>query len=504
MKYILYCRKSTDSEDRQVLSLDSQEHELLLIAEKASLNVVKVFKESRTAKEAGRPIFNEVVQMIQSGKADAILCWKLDRLARNFLDGGLLMDMLQKGVIKEIRTYESIHLPNETAFIMAMQFGMANQYSRDLSVNVKRGNRAKLEKGGWPNRPPFGYTNNTATKEIIIDEYRAKYVKRAFDLYATGGNSFKEISDTLFSEGLRTKSGHKVFRATFHRIINNPFYCGLMLSDGKYYSGTHQPLISKELFDMAQDVAQNRNRPRPKNHFFPLRGYLKCDTCGCSLTASLKKGHQYYYCTNGKGICAEHKSYMRENYLYEKVASIFENLHFDEELIEIMYQAAKERVKHDDSYDESILKTLQSRLESTKAKESRLLDTFMAEQISKELYDAKVLEIHNERVSLNRQIGEAQANGMKAVITLEPTKKVFLEASRAKKEFLDADDYKKREIIEKLLWNLSMKNGIVAQRHFKSPYEVLYRAPKTGDILTLRRERDSNPRYPFGYTTFPG
>jgi hypothetical protein len=82
---------------------------------------------------------------------------------------------------------------------------------------------------------------------------------------------------------------------------------------------------------------------------------------------------------------------------------------------------------------------------------------------------------------------------MKAVITLEPTKKVFLEASRAKKEFLDADDYKKREIITNLLWNLSIKNKKVAQMSFKSPYNVLARTPKSATISELRRVRDSNP-----------
>jgi len=96
------------------------------------------------------------MKLITDGKADAILCWKLDRLARNFIDGGLVMDLLQRGVIKEIRTYEAVHLPNETSFILAMQFGMANQYSRDLSVNVKRGNREKLSRGEWPNHAPFG------------------------------------------------------------------------------------------------------------------------------------------------------------------------------------------------------------------------------------------------------------------------------------------------------------------------------------------------------------
>ncbi|MES2216719.1 MAG: recombinase family protein, partial [Patescibacteria group bacterium] len=444
MKYILYCRKSTDSEDRQVLSLDSQEKELLSIAEKNNLTVVKTFKESRTAKDAGRPLFGELVQIIQSGKADAILCWKLDRLARNFLDGGLIMDMLQKGIIKEIRTYESIHLPNETAFIMAMQFGMANQYSRDLSVNVKRGNRARLEKGGWPNKAPFGYLNDKANKTVYIDEARAKYVIKAFEMYASGAHSLKAISNALYEHGFRTVGGTKVHRSHIHRFISNPFYCGLMRRDHVLYSGTHEPLVSKDLFDRAQLVLQGKHHQKTKTLFFPLRGFLRCETCGCTLTASLKKGHQYYYCTNGKGICAEHKSYIREEALYKIVSVIFDRLSFSERKIELMYRAAKERLQHDDKYDDSVLKTLQNRLESIKTKESRLLDTFMAEQIPKELYDTKVLEIHNERVSLNRQIGEAQANGMKASITLEPTKEIFMQGSRAKTAFLEADGEKRR------------------------------------------------------------
>ena len=492
MKYILYCRKSMDSEDRQVLSLDSQEHELISIAEKNTLKIVKTFKESRTAKDSGRPLFNEMVAMLQSGKADAIICWKLDRLARNFLDGGLIMDMLQKNIIKEIRTYESTHLPNESAFIMAMQFGMANQFSRDLSVNVKRGNRAKLEKGGWPNHPPFGYLNDKVNKTIVIDESRSKYTIKAFELYATGSHSFQEISNILYSGGLRTNSGKKVYRATIHRVVTNPFYCGLMLRDGKYYPGNHQPLISKDLFDQAQLVLQGKLHPRPKTHFFPLRGFLKCDNCGCLLTASLKKGHQYYYCTNGKGNCPEHQKYMRENFLYETIAPILQTIKYDEEIIEIMYQAAKEKTDIKDTYAESVLSTLQSRLESCKTKESRLLDTFLADQISKDIYDAKILEIHNERVSLDQQLKEARSKSTPA-LTLEPIKNVFLEASRAMKDFTDADDEQKRKVIEKLLWNLSIKNRTVAQQSFKSPYSILAKSPKTGDILTLCAVRDSNP-----------
>ena len=494
MKYILYCRKSTESEDRQVLSLDSQEKDLMDIATKSNLNVIKVFKESRSAKTAGRPIFNEVIQMIQFGKADALLCWKLDRLARNFLDGGLIMDMLQRGVIKEIRTYEATHLPNETAFIMAMQFGMANQYSRDLSVNVKRGNRACLEKGGWPNKAPFGYLNDKGNKAILIDPDRAKYVVKAFELYAIGTYSFKDISGQLFKEGLRTIAGTKVYASHIHRFIDNPFYCGLMKRDGKYYPGNHEPIISKELFERVQQVIHNKNRPRTKTLFFPLRGFLTCENCGCALTASLKKGHQYYYCTNGKGICTEHKSYMRETFLHEIVAGLLGSLHFSEEHINLVYEAAKEKANVNIEYLNSALETLQKRLESLTAKEKRLLDTFLDQQISKEIYDAKVLEIQNERVSLQGQINDLKAK--QPIFTLEPTRDVFIRASRARSEFMEGDDAKKRNIVSSLIWNLSIKNKTMATVSFKSPYDILAKEHKSDDILQLRRGRDSNPRDP--------
>ncbi len=490
MKYILYCRKSTDTEDRQVLSLDSQEKELLAIAEKLNLKIVKVFKESRTAKEAGRPIFNEVIQMINAGKADAILCWKLDRLARNFLDGGLIMDMLQKGVIKEIHTYEAVHLPNETSFILAMQFGMANQYSRDLSVNVKRGNREKLARGEWPNHAPFGYLNDKPTKTIIIDPIRSKYVVRAFQLYATGRYGFNEIAKILYEEGLRTSSGKKVYRGHIHRFISQPFYCGLMLREGKYYPGKHQPLISKQLFDDAQNVLHNRNRPRLQKKFFALRGFLKCENCGCAYTASTKKGHDYYYCTNGKGHCEAHLKYMRETKVYDLIAPILDKVKFDEEIIDIMFNAAKERQLHDNSYVESIVTSCQNRLESLKAKETRLLDTFLDGQISKEIYDAKVLEIHNEKICAEKQMSEAKTKN--DILALEPTKEAFLLGNRAMKSFVDGNDDEKRIIASKILWNLSMKDGNIAQVSYRSPYDIMAKAPKTGDIKTLLRDLDSN------------
>jgi site-specific DNA recombinase len=493
MKFALYCRKSTESDDRQVLSLDSQEKELLALAEQFGLNIVKKFRESKSAKAPGRPQFNEMMRMLETGKIDGIICWKLDRLARNFVDGGKIIDLLQRGVIQKIHTYEGVHLPTDNVILIAVNFGSANQYIRDLSSNIKRGNRAKLEKGDWPNSAPFGYKNDKLNKKIVVDESKAKYATRAFELYATGSHSFKDISNILFAEGLRAGTDRKFFASGIHKFMDNPFYCGLMQRDGKLYAGNHTPLVSKELFDQAQDVLHNRHRPRPKNHFFPLRGFMTCETCGCALTASLKKGHHYYYCTNGKGICTEHKTYLRENTLYPIVASLFEKVTLDEEVIEMMYQAAKEETEQDSSYSESILIPLRNRLNALTARESKLLDAFLDSQISKEAYDGKVLEIQNEKTILSKQISDIELKHANALSTLEPTKNIFLRASRAKKEFLKGDDAKKREVVETLLWNLSIKDQKMAQYEFKSPYCILSKVPKDADFQTMRSRRDSNP-----------
>ncbi len=154
MKYIIYCRKSSESDDRQALSIESQESEMLKIVEKFGLSVVVLLKESKSAKQPDRPVFNQMIKMIEAKKADAILCWKLDRLARNPIDGGKIAWLLQKGIINNIKTSEKDYFPSDNVLLMSVELGMANQYVIDLSSNVKRGIKTKLEKGDYPNRPP--------------------------------------------------------------------------------------------------------------------------------------------------------------------------------------------------------------------------------------------------------------------------------------------------------------------------------------------------------------
>src|SRR3989344_3850485 len=141
IKYYLYARKSSEAEDRQVASIDAQISELKKLAKESGLQIVKVFSEAKSAKQPGRPVFNEMLQLIKSGDAKGVVCWKLDRLARNPVDGGQISWMLQRAEIQHVQTYERSYYPSDNVLMMAVELGMANQFVRDLSINVKRGLR---------------------------------------------------------------------------------------------------------------------------------------------------------------------------------------------------------------------------------------------------------------------------------------------------------------------------------------------------------------------------
>ncbi|GMU74246.1 MAG: recombinase [Candidatus Campbellbacteria bacterium] len=485
MRYILYCRKSSESEDRQIMSLDSQESELLRVAEKEQIQIVRTFKESMSAKAPGRPYFNEMMGLLSNGKADGILCWKLDRLARNPMDGGSVSWLLQQNTIKHIKTFERDYYPTDNVLMMAVELGMANQYVRDLSTNVKRGNRAKLERGEWPNRAPYGYLNNPSTKSVVINPTMVHWITRMFELYATGTKSFRDIANILFSEGLRTPSGGKVFRSVVHRVIVNPFYYGMMERDGEFYQGAHEPIITKDLFNRAQEVLNGTSRPKRQTLFFPLRGPMRCHECGCMLTASLKKGHRYYYCTNGKGNCSQKSLYMREEDIVKKLGHELETLYFDEDLIEIMYQSAREKIGIDSERRDLAIDALREELKMLLERESRLTDGFASGIITDELYRSKMSVSGNRRVEIDSQLSDLEDKARSRKDTLEQTKKIFLESSRATKTFLDGSDEKKYKILNSLLWNVYFKDKEIVNLQYKKPFSIIAKGAPNREISTL-------------------
>lgn len=314
IKYILYARKSSESEDRQILSIDSQIKELTELAQKENLKIVEVITESKSAKAPGRKGFGGLMQKIKQGKANGILCWKLDRLARNPVDGGEVNWMLQQGVIGHIKTFSRDWYPTDNVLMMSVEFGMANQFILDLSSNTKRGMKAKVQQGGWPHLAPPGYLNNPqakikkGVKEIIKDPDNFTLIKRAFDKMLTGNYSTPSVLEKLNKWGYRNRQGNKMSRTTLYNIFSNPFYYGHFeypRNSGNWYKGKHEPMISREEYNRIQTLMGKQKGIVKIKRFFAFRGFIKCGECGASITAEKKTKkqkngnthHYIYYAT---------------------------------------------------------------------------------------------------------------------------------------------------------------------------------------------------------------
>ena len=289
-KYIVYKRKSSDSEDKQVLSLDSQDRALNeSIPSYTSLNIIDNHEESKSAKAPGRPKFNAMCERLEQGEANYIICWQLNRLARNPVDGGRIIWLVQNYGIKIItpsKTYDSNDI-----LLMYVEFAMSNQFINDLRKSTTRGLDDKLRAGIAPILAPVGYYNDVTKKQglrdILEDIERFPLVRKMWDLLLTGNYSVEKIMDIANNQwGFKQRTGNPLSRTKTYEIFNSIFYTGKYYEyRGKIYdNGIHKPMISIDEYEKAQRLLGNRGKIGLTKRIFSFTGFIKC-TCGSGITA---------------------------------------------------------------------------------------------------------------------------------------------------------------------------------------------------------------------------
>ncbi len=318
VKYVLYARKSTEAEERQILSIDSQVKEMLQIAERESLEIVEIRREAHSAKDSGqRPVFKEILSDIASGRFNGILTWAPDRLSRNAGDLGSLVDLMDESKLQEIRTYGQTfkNSPNEK-FLLMILCSQAKLENDNKSINVKRGLRTRVEMGLWPGPAPTGYLKEKRTDrecQCLVDPDRAPTIRKMFEKVAHEHWSGKKIYNWLkFELNFRTACGKKhISLGIIFTILNNHFYYGEFeypKKSGNWYKGKHEPIITKELFDLVQNQIKS-NFIRIENKEFAFTKLMSCGLCGSGISADEKFKRQkngnvhryvYYGCTKNK------------------------------------------------------------------------------------------------------------------------------------------------------------------------------------------------------------
>jgi site-specific DNA recombinase len=397
-KFFLYARKSTDVEDKQVLSIEAQLAELRIFAKQENLLIVEEFIEKRSAKIPGRPIFNAMMHRIERGEATGIVTWNPDRLARNSVDGGKIIYLLDCGQMTALKSPQFwFENTPQGKFMLNIAFGQSKYYVDALSENTKRGLRQKVRRGEYPSLAPIGYLNNVRAKTIVVDRKRSVIIREAFELYAKNNSCLEDITVFLSQHGITSYNGTPLTRDRVSYIFSNPFYVGLFRYGKEIYEGKHEPIITKQLFDTVQAVLKERSRVHNTVTSSPraLCGLLTCGTCGMMITGEyrlkrLAKGgtcyYTYYRCTKKHKTINCNEAYVREEELGKQISQHLLDFNMPSEWAEDL----RGKLEQDRLIASTSNQTLQDETESTireiQTKLERLLDGYLAQDIEREIY----------------------------------------------------------------------------------------------------------------------
>ncbi len=490
----IYVRKSTESEERQILSIDSQIKELKDYAKRMGWIVDKVFSESKSAKAPGREVFNKLYNLIEKGETNELLCWKLDRLARNPVDGGALIWAMEEKKLNNIHTPQRTFLNSgNDKFWLQLEFGMAKKYIDDLSDNVKRGLKAKLETGWYPSQAPLGYLNNRDDHTIIPDPERFSIVHKMWKLMLTGAYSVPQVHKLGTGKfGLRTRQyrsggGNPVSYSSIYYIFSNPFYYGMFEYKGQIYKGKHKPMITQKEFTKVQNIIHTPVSTRPKQYKFKYTGLIKCGECGASVTAEHKTNrfgskYIYYHCTKRKVPCSQRS--IEEKQLNDQFETFINLVTYDQYLLDYLLHISETQKSPEEVNIKQELTSLKKRITLNEKNKAELLQIKIRNLLTDEEYLDKKNEFEKEKDMLEQKLkrvteGFDEAN-RRTITTFNFMKKL-------RESFIEGSIENKKEVIYKIGSNPILTDKTLRMLA-KEPFDNIFNLVKSFRPYNLRFE----------------
>ena len=498
-KYFLYARKSTDVEDKQVLSIEAQLVELRAYAKNENLQIVDEFVEKQSAKVPGRPIFGKMLKNIEAGEASGILAWHPDRLARNSIDGGQIVYLLDQTHLTSLK-FPTFWFDNTSQgkFMLSIAFGQSKYYVDSLAENTKRGLRQKVRRGEYPSRAPLGYINDLRTKSIVVDKRRSPLVVQTFELYANGDQRFEDIANFLASKGITTSGGKRLKKDQVKHILSNPFYYGHFRYVGELYEGKHTPIVAKKLFDKVQAVLVLRGRPRKTKHNNPkvFCGLLRCGSCGLMITGEKRTKHQkngniheyiYYHCTKKRKDMKCLEPHIRQEELDRQLSELLSEYSLPDKWASDFQAILSSDEQKEQSSSSLLVANAQTNIASLQRKLQRLLDSYLDQDIDRETYLAKKAELMSEKKSLQEQSSKLTLAGS---VWVEPMRQWIIKANSICQTAQSADLNGKKTLAKEIFGsNLILKSQkaqpTAAQISFSPPENIWSALRATKEKATL-------------------
>ena len=490
----MYIRKSSESEDRQALSIPAQERELRALADRKGYVVIgQPIAESMSAKRPGRPGFAQLLQRLENGEADGILCWHLDRLARNPIDGGQIMWRVGKPTLSVIAAPDREYAGTpDDKMLMSIIFGMATKYSDDLSKNVLRGTREALQRGLWPGKYKYGYMRDPDSGLMVPDPQRWDLVRQLWN-WRLDGMSIQEIHRRAVHElgltrprsrqrrvpvsldceaaaiveaaaadwrALPRPGGGPIARGSVYHLLADPFYAGQMVYSGETFDGKHIPMVTREEFRQVQELDGTRTPAAPALLPFAYRGLITCGSCGAQVTAERKtnrQGHKYvyYHCARkrrGVSYCQERS--VAEAEIDRCIMGFLAQLSVPDSFVAALVAEVEAQADAYMAARDQQVAAVDARAAAVDAKLERLRDLLVDGVLTPEDYAKDRVRLLWARQELRKSADRRPSKDQ----LLEPLKNAALRLKSAEDRFATLPATKKLAVVRELCSNLSLKD----------------------------------------------
>jgi site-specific DNA recombinase len=511
--YFIYARKSTEDQHRQVASIQDQLDALQNVIQREGLVQVGLpFTEAKSAKDPGRKVFNEMLDRIRKGEANAILTYDADRLSRNPIDNGQLQWMLQKSIIKVIKTPVRSFYPDDAGLLMSIEGGRSTDYVLRLSKVVKRGMRSRVAKGIRPNMAALGYKNiaigeKGEIKDVVPDPGRFELVRRMWDMFLSGTYTVEQIRTMANEEwGFRTVKrkklgGKKLGTSHMYQIFNNPFYYGEFTwknpetGEREMHKGIQRKMITEAEFMRGQALLGNKAKFRNRTYISAFTGLMQCGECSSAISLDMK--HQmicsickykfayknkekcpkcethiekmknpkilqyiYYHCTKRKNRSCSQGSILEQE-LERQISHVLSEVTIDDDYLNLALEYLADKRKREGKEEHNIQESLQAAHTDCQTRLKNLEQAYISPQNSNfdlykpEEFGAAKRILVKERESLEKKIADVANHFDRSI---DETARVVNFCHLAKQKFAKGDHNIKREIFSGIGTNLTLTN----------------------------------------------
>ncbi len=401
-RYLMYCRKSTESDEKQIQSLPDQITNLSALVMQKGLGLVEEpLQESRTAKIPGRPMFGQVIQMIEEGRVNGLVVLNPSRISRNTVDTGRIIWLMDQGKLLEVLTpYQTFRNNPNDKFMLNLLCTQAKLENDNKSVNVTEALHLKAERGVFPGQARPGYKNNKekpqGLRDISPHPLYFPLMRKLFDMALTGTYSVEKLVIEAKNLGIRGINGKPICRSRMHKHLRHPFYTGRIIYIARIFKGQHPAMITDEEFNLLQDILDGKSKGRQQIHHFALNGIMKCGECGFTITAEERVKHyqngksqafSYYRCTKKSKEVKCNQGYMAISKLEDQFTSELTELELKKRFQDWAFEALEEEIDKDINVSKDSSEALQGALDGV----NRRIDNLIALKISSENSDGTLL-----------------------------------------------------------------------------------------------------------------